>query len=128
MQRTPGLQLKPVVINSPFWIYFADQWDPKSPWHDARVRKAVTLALDREGINQALTLGHSLLTGSIVPKDYEFYWQPPKIPHDPAAARRLLAEAGFRRRLRCRGVLLRLLLRQPRRGGAEQPARMSASG
>jgi peptide/nickel transport system substrate-binding protein len=96
LRRTPGLELKPVVINSPFWIYFADQWDPKSPWHDARVRKAVTLALDREGINQALTLGHSLLTGSIVPKDYDFYWQPPKIPHDPAAARRLLAEAGFR--------------------------------
>mgnify|MGYP003694245817 CR=1 FL=1 len=79
LQRTPGLELKPVVINSPFWIYFADQWDPKSPWHDARVRKAVTLALDREGINQALTLGHSLLTGSIVPKDYDVYWQPPKI-------------------------------------------------
>jgi peptide/nickel transport system substrate-binding protein len=94
--RTPGLTLKPVVINSPFWIYFADQWDPKSPWHDARVRRAVTLALDRDGINQALTLGHSLLTGSIVPKDFDYYWQPPKIPHDPAAARRLLAEAGLR--------------------------------
>src|SRR5216683_1146996 len=96
LRRTPGLELKPVVINSPFWIYFADQWDPKSPWHDVRVRKAVTLALDRDGINQALTLGYSPITGSIVPKDYEFYWQPPKIPHDPAAARRLLAEAGFR--------------------------------
>jgi len=96
LRRTPGLTLKPVLINSPFWIYFADQWDPKSPWSDARVRKAVTLALDREGINQALTLGHSLLTGSIVPRDYEFYWQPPKIPYDPAAARQLLAEAGFR--------------------------------
>ena len=34
-----GSTLKPVVINSPFWIYFADQWDPKSPWHDARVRQ-----------------------------------------------------------------------------------------
>ena len=96
LQRAPGLELKPVVINSPFWIYFADQWDPKSPWHDARVRKAVTLALDRDGINQAITLGYSPITGSIVPKDYDFYWQPPKIPHDPAAARRLLAEAGFR--------------------------------
>ena len=96
LRRTPGLELKPVVINAPFWIYFADQWDPKSPWHDARVRKAVTLALDRDGINQALTLGHSLLTGSIVPKDFDYYWQPPKIPHDPAAARRLLADAGFR--------------------------------
>ena len=57
LRRTPGLTLKPVVINSPFWIYFADQWDPKSPWHDARVRQAVTFALDRDGINDALTLG-----------------------------------------------------------------------
>jgi peptide/nickel transport system substrate-binding protein len=96
LRRTPGLTLKPVVINSPFWIYFADQWDPKSPWHDPRVRQAVTFALDRDGINQALTLGFSLITYSIVPKDYEYYWQPPKIPHDPDRARALLAEAGFK--------------------------------
>src|SRR5213075_684116 len=37
-----------------------------------------------------------LITGSIVPKAYDFYWQPPKIPYDPAAAKKLLAEAGFR--------------------------------
>jgi peptide/nickel transport system substrate-binding protein len=96
LRRTPGLTLKPVVINSPFWIYFADQWDPKSPWHDARVRQAVTLAMDRDGINQALTLGFSLINYSIVPKGYEYYWQPPKVPYDPARARALLAEAGFR--------------------------------
>ena len=95
LQRTPKLTLKPVVINSPFWIYFPDQWDPKSPWHDVRVRQAVAMAIDRDGINQALTLGHSLITYSIVPKDYEYYWQPPKIPYDPKAARALLAAAGF---------------------------------
>jgi len=95
IQRTPDLKLKPVVINSPFWIYFADQWDPKSPWHDTRVRKAVTLALDYDSINRALTLGYSPITGSIVPKDYEFYWAPPKPAYDPAKARALLAEAGF---------------------------------
>ncbi len=96
LRRTPGLTLKPVVINSPFWIYFADQWDPKSPWHDPRVRQAVTVAMDRDGINQALTLGFSLINYSIVPKDYEYYWQPPKVPYDPARARALLTEAGFR--------------------------------
>ena len=121
LRRAPGLELKPVVINSPFWIYFADQWDPKSPWHDARVRKAVTLALDREGINQAITLGYSPITGSIVPKDYDFYWQPPKIPHDPAAARRLLAEAGFRGGFDAGEYYCDCLLRQPWRGRVERP-------
>jgi peptide/nickel transport system substrate-binding protein len=96
MRRTAGLALKPVAINSPFWIYFADQWDAKSPWHDQRVRQAVNLALDRDGINQALTLGYSWITDSIVPGNYEFFWQPPKIPYDPDRARALLAEAGFK--------------------------------
>ncbi len=29
-----------------FWLYFPDQWDPKSPWHDQRVRDAARLAID----------------------------------------------------------------------------------
>jgi peptide/nickel transport system substrate-binding protein len=95
LQRTPGLELKPVVLNGTQWIYFPDQWDPKSPWHDVRVRKAATLALDHDSINRALTLGHSLITGSIVPKSFDFYWEPPKPSYDPSHARALLTEAGF---------------------------------
>jgi peptide/nickel transport system substrate-binding protein len=96
VQRSPGLELKPVVLNGAQWIYFPDQWDLKSPWHDVRVRRAASVALNRDVINQALTLGHSLITGSIVPKSFKFFWQPPKIPYDPPHARALLAEAGFR--------------------------------
>ena len=59
LQRTPGLTLKPAVIQGTFWLYFADQWDPKSPWHDRRVRLAASHAIDRETINQAVTLGFS---------------------------------------------------------------------
>src|SRR5262245_744404 len=40
LERSKGLTLKPAVIQAPFWLYFADQWDPKSPWHDERVRHA----------------------------------------------------------------------------------------
>src|SRR6516225_2150259 len=38
LARTKGLTSKPIVTDVPFWLYFADQWDPKSPWHDRRVR------------------------------------------------------------------------------------------
>jgi len=95
LQRSPGLTLKPTVIQSPFWLYFADQWDPKSPWHDQRVRQAASLAIDRTTIDRALTLGYSPITGSIIPESFEFYWKPPAPLYDPEKARRLLAEAGL---------------------------------
>ncbi len=95
LQRTPGLTLKPTVIQAPQWISMLDQWDPKSPWHDRRVRLAANLAVDRKAINQAITLGHSRLTHSIIPSTFDFFWQPPLFAFDPAQAKKLLAEAGF---------------------------------
>src|SRR5947208_1449449 len=94
LRSTPGLTLKPVASPATFWLYFADQWDPQSPWHDERVRQAANLALDRKTINEALTLGYSKLTNSIIPASYDFYWQPPPAVYDPARAKQLLAEAG----------------------------------
>jgi peptide/nickel transport system substrate-binding protein len=95
LRRTPGLALKPTVIQAPFWVYFPDQWDPKSPFRDKRVRQAVDLAIDRKAINDAETLGFSKLTHSIVPSSFDYYWQPPGHVYDPARARKLLAEAGY---------------------------------
>jgi peptide/nickel transport system substrate-binding protein len=94
LTRTPGLTIKPAVGSAPYWLYFPEQWDAQSPWHDRRVRLATSLALDLKTINQALTLGYSHLTGSIFPENFEFYWQPPAPVYDPAGARKLLAEAG----------------------------------
>lgn len=95
LQRTPGLTLKPTVIQSPFWLYFADQWDPKSPWQDQRVRQAAALAIDYKTINQALTLGYSPITNSIIPESFEFYWKPPPAVYNPGKAKELLSAAGF---------------------------------
>ena len=59
------------------------------------MRLAANYALDRKAINQALTLGHSKLTGSIIPSTFQFYWQPPTYAYDPPRAKKLLAEAGY---------------------------------
>lgn len=95
LQRTPGLSLKPTVIQAPFWIYFADQWDPKSPWHDRRVRLAANHAIDRKTINQAETLGFSKITWGLIPSTFDFFWPPPAHAYDVGRAKRLLAEAGY---------------------------------
>jgi len=95
LEHTKGLSLKPTIIQAPFWVYFADQWDEKSPWHDQRVRQAASLAIDRKTINQALTLGHSKITGSIIPATFAHYWQPPVPVYDSAKAKKLLTEAGY---------------------------------
>jgi len=95
LQRTSGVTLKPTVIHSTHFAYFADQWDTKSPWHDKRVRLAANLAVDRPALNQAMSLGFSKITGSIIPSTFEFYWQPPVHPYDAAKAKQRLAEAGY---------------------------------
>jgi peptide/nickel transport system substrate-binding protein len=95
IQQSPGLRLQPTVIQSPFWLYFPQQWDAKSPWHDQRVRQAVRLSLDLKTINQALTLGFSHVHGSLIPDNFEFFWKPPETPYDPEQARKLLADAGY---------------------------------
>jgi peptide/nickel transport system substrate-binding protein len=94
--QTPGLSLKPVVVQGVFCVYFVDQWDPKSPWHDVRVRRAANLAIDCKTINDALTMGYSHVTGNpFIPDIFEFYWQPPAPVYDPAQAKQLLAGAGY---------------------------------
>jgi peptide/nickel transport system substrate-binding protein len=95
LRRTPGLALKPVVLQAPNWLYFPEQWDPKSPWHDLRVRQAANLAIDRDGMSEALFLGYCKITNSIIPYTFDFYWQPPAAAYDPGKAKKLMAEAGF---------------------------------
>jgi peptide/nickel transport system substrate-binding protein len=94
-KRDPRLKVIASKHASIFWIEFADQWDPKSPWHDRRLRLAVNHALNRQAINEAACLGFCPPAGVIVPRVMDFALQVEPPAYDPKKARQLLAEAGY---------------------------------
>jgi peptide/nickel transport system substrate-binding protein len=68
---------------------------PDSPLHDIRVRKALNLAIDREGLVRVLN-GLAVPAVGSVPPDHPWFGNPSfHIRYDPAEAKRLLAEAGY---------------------------------
>ena len=95
VRRDPRLVLIPSRHASTYWIDLPEQWDPKSPWNDKRVRLAANYALDRKAINDVACLGFCPPTGVIVPHVMDFALPAPPPAYDPAKARQLLAEAGY---------------------------------
>ncbi len=95
VRRDPALKLAFSGGIGTFFLDFFDQWDPKSPWHDRRVRQAASYAIDRRALSEAETLGASTPTGNIVPRSFEFALSVEPDPYDPAKAKKLLAEAGY---------------------------------
>jgi peptide/nickel transport system substrate-binding protein len=77
------------------FTFFA--WNHTRPlFADARVRRAMTLAINRQQIIDGLLQGFAVPATGMIPP-----WSPmhpglDPLPHDPAAARRLLQEAGWR--------------------------------
>ena len=95
VRKTAGLTLKVILPTVSQWLVFTQQWDPRSPWADRRVRLAANLSLDRKGFSDAEYLGFGRPASSMIPRDFEFFWAPPPYPHDPAKAKQLLVEAGY---------------------------------
>src|SRR5437879_6160394 len=95
LRRTQGVRIVAPLLYGIYWLDFLDQWDPKSPWHDRRVRLAASLAIDRTAINQAEMLGFGKTTGGFVPPEFDFALRVEPPPLDPKRAKQLLAEAGY---------------------------------
>jgi peptide/nickel transport system substrate-binding protein len=94
VKNTPGVMLAPVV-SANFWLEFPGFQDPKSPFHDKRVRQAVSLAIDRDAINQAECDGLGLVDGNWINDDVEYGLPWPKWERDIGKAKKLMAEAGY---------------------------------
>ncbi|WP_298957573.1 ABC transporter substrate-binding protein [uncultured Methylobacterium sp.] len=66
-----------------------------SPWNDIRVRKAANLAIDREGLKEFLGGLATPAQGFMTP-GHPWFGKPTfKLGYDPAAAKKLLKEAGY---------------------------------
>lgn len=94
VQRSPNLKLAPVVSGS-FWLQFPGFQDPSNPFHDKRVRQAVSLAIDRKAINDAESAGLGRISGNWINDDVEYALDWPEWERNVEKAKALLAEAGF---------------------------------
>src|SRR5262245_20932705 len=95
LRRTPNLKIVAPIVYGVYWLDFLDQWDPKSPWHDRRVRLAASHAIDRQALNQVEMLGFGRPTGSFVPPEFDFALKIDPPAYDPKRAKQLMVEAGY---------------------------------
>jgi peptide/nickel transport system substrate-binding protein len=69
----------------------------KNPLKDVRVRKALYQAIDIQAIHKVVMRGLSQPTGTLIAPQVNGWTKKADVrwPHDPAAAKKLLAEAGY---------------------------------
>ncbi len=89
-----GVMLAPVLSGS-WFLEFPGFQDPKNPFHDKRVREAVSLAIDRRAINEAEAGGLGKPTGNWINNDVQYAIEWPEFERDVARAKQLMKEAGY---------------------------------
>ena len=106
----------------PFWLYFPEQWDPKSPWHDERVRQAASLGDRSQGHQRGIDNGLFADHRQPIPGKFRVLLAAagPGLRSGEGASscwpRRVFPTASMPAIIYCD-----FLLRQYRRGGGQQP-------
>ncbi len=91
-------------FTAPWWLMFPGYNEPDSPFHDKRVRQAVSLALNRLFLARQETQGIGIPWGNWISPESggALHGDGTELPvpeHDPQRAKQLLAEAGHARGL-----------------------------
>jgi oligopeptide transport system substrate-binding protein len=89
MEDTPYIQAP--YLGTYFYLFNTT----RPPVDDVRVRKALSMSIDREKLNNTVLQKTNVAAYSITPPDTMGYNPPRLFDYDPALARTLLADAGF---------------------------------
>jgi peptide/nickel transport system substrate-binding protein len=93
VRRVPGL----AVLDSPMLFSYGLFWNTgRQPFADPRLRRALTLALDRRQMVTAYLYGFGTVADGPVPPSHPGAVAVPEVPFDRAAARALLDSLGWR--------------------------------
>ena len=93
MKADPNVDLMNApALNIGYWAFNTT----KKPFDDKRVRQALTMAIDKKAIFDAVYLGSAVNAVNLIPPNlWSYNDQVKDYPHDPDAAKKLLAEAGY---------------------------------
>jgi peptide/nickel transport system substrate-binding protein len=94
VKALPGVTLAPTKAGC-WWIDFPGMNETQNPFHDIRVRQAVSLALNRRALSEAETGGFSPPLGNWIPNDWPGAIEWPEFEFNLAKAKQLMADAGY---------------------------------
>jgi dipeptide transport system substrate-binding protein len=92
LRADPHIKVEQGPIAVTNYVYFDLH---RKPLNDPRVRKALALAIDHDALAAVAFSGGAPAGGLVPPALWGYDPSLPPYPHDPEAARRLLAEAGY---------------------------------
>lgn len=93
-QLKTSANARPLVVRTERVAYFALN-SSKPPLNDERMRRAIALAIDKEGIVQGILNGGQKVVGELVaPASFGWVDGIKPFPYDPAKARELIKEVG----------------------------------
>jgi ABC-type transport system substrate-binding protein len=85
VEQFPGSNLNHLTFNT-----------KEPPLDNVKVRQAIAYAIDRQAMIEALLLGQGKIAHSILPEESWAYTPGTVYQYDPAKAKQLLDEAGFK--------------------------------